>query len=455
MTQPRILIVDDSPIIRSALTRLLQDMGAEVVSAEHGAEGYAKALTQPHDLIITDVDMPHLNGFDLCKNLKEHPDTKAVPVIILSSRDREEDVEAGFDVGAAAYVSKSEASKLLPGRIRDVLARSTFLKERVVLVVDDSKVVREVVRDGLVRQGFKVQTARNGQEALKLLKWIIPDLVLTDLEMPVMDGRELCRALGEEERLARVPVVVMSTVNDRATMRRLIQEGASAYLTKPFNVEQLVITVEKLLSDHFNLLLEEKKRLGMEQELILAAITSLVNALEARDGYTRGHSEAVARLAVGMGRVMGFNPQDLERLRLVGRLHDLGKIGVRDSVLLKPGKLTDQEFEHIKLHTTVVRSILEPITSLSDVLEAASSHHERWDGKGYPNGLAGEDIPFLGRIIAVADIYDALTSERPYRTPMPREKALEVVRQAGGSQLCPDCLDAFLEYMESLETEVE
>ena len=153
---------------------------------------------------------------------------------------------------------------------------------------------------------------------------------------------------------------------------------------------------------------------------MLSSITSLIQALEARDVYTRGHSEAVAEIAVGMGRVMGFEDDELESLEIAARLHDLGKIGIPDSVLLKPGKLTVKEYEVIKTHPTIGAGILEPIPSMAPLIPAVMSHHERMDGKGYPQGLKGKDIPLWARIIAVGDIYHALTSNRPYRDPHAR-----------------------------------
>jgi putative two-component system response regulator len=213
---------------------------------------------------------------------------------------------------------------------------------------------------------------------------------------------------------------------------------------KPFNVEQLVITIEKLLSDQILLLSKEKERLEIEQRLILASITSLCNALEARDSYTRGHSEAVSDIATKIAFQMGIGEGEIELIRLGGKLHDLGKIGVIDSVLLKPGKLTDEEFAIIKKHPVIGAEILRPVPSLAPIIPIVLYHHERFDGKGYPEGLQGSSIPLWARITAVGDTYHALTSDRPYRAGMPKDKALAIIQQVSGSQLCPDCVDVFI-----------
>lgn len=444
---PRILIVDDSPVIRKALSARLKEFGAVVAMACDGQEGYETACSGVFDLVITDVDMPRMTGIELCGRLKATETTKTLPVIILSSRDREEDIENGFRVGAAAYVSKSHAQAELPDRIRDVLDKAAFLKGRLVLVADGSQRLRRAVCDGLAREGFHVEATSSGKGALEILARLHPDLVLLDMEMEDMDGATLCRTIKADDEFAHIPVVAMGASGDRAVMRRMLELGAATYLPKPFNIEQTAITFEKLLSDQYKILMEQKQRLNVERDLMVASIASLVKALEARDQYTRGHSESVERYSLAIARVLGFSEKELERLALAARLHDLGKIGIRDTVLLKPGRLTDEEYEIIKTHPTVGAEILAPIPSFADVLEAAASHHERYDGSGSPRGISGEDIPLWARIIAVADTYDALTSDRPYRKGMPRRKALSIIAEGRGTQWCPVCVDAFLAWM--------
>ncbi len=317
-------------------------------------------------------------------------------------------------------------------------------------MVDDLAYVRAAVGEALEKSGFHVAQAENGRQALdRLLAGEVPDLVVSDLDMPVMDGVQLCKALRADGGLKNIPLLIMSSTDDRAVIRRMFQLGAAAYLIKPFNMEQMVHTAEKLLSDHFRNLLLEKERLRQEHALMLGSITSLIQALEARDVYTRGHSEAVAEIAVGMGRVMGFAPDELEMLEIAARLHDLGKIGIPDAILLKPGKLTVKEYETIKAHPTIGAEILRPIPSMAPLIPAVLSHHERIDGTGYPHGLKGKDIPLWARIIAVGDIYHALTSNRPYRDPMPEERVLEIINAAKVGHLCPDCVAAFLKFLEA------
>lgn len=448
MSAPRILIVDDSIVIRKALTKQLEAIGAQVTLAKDGAEGLETARAGRYDLIISDVDMPRMIGLDMCEKLKGDPATRAVPIIILSSRDSEEDIERGFKVGADSYLSKSVGKDEFRERVQQFLRQVDFIRERLVLVADDSEYIRDHLAQGLADVGFQVAVAADGKEALAVLDGERkPDLVVCDMNMPGVDGLAVLQAMQVDPELRQIPYVAMSSDDSGGAMRRLMQHGAAAFLVKPFNVEQLVITAEKLLSDQFTILLAEKERLKTERSLMLSSITSLIQALEARDLYTRGHSEAVAEIAVGMGAAMGLDPVELEKLEIAARLHDLGKIGIPDNVLLKPGRLTDDEYTIIKTHPSIGAEILAPIPSMADLIPAVKFHHEKMDGSGYPEGLKGDQIPLWARMIAVGDVFHALTSNRPYREPMAEEKVLQIIRDARFTHLCPDCVSVFFTMM--------
>jgi putative two-component system response regulator len=442
--QPRILIVDDSAIIRKALTKQMEVYGARITQTEDGEQAWEVALRDDFDLIITDVEMPNLDGFGLCQRLKGNVRTRGVPVIILSSLDTDKDIEQGFNVGAAAYVSKSEAHLQLNGTIERVLKQSRFSRGRCILVVDDSPTIRHLVSKALEEAGFQVVIAENGKQALDRINESRPDLIISDINMPEMDGIEFCKKTHADPSLAVIPFVIMSTNSDRAVMRRLLSWGASGYLVKPFNLEQIVITVERLLSDHFLILLKEKERLDGEQKMMLAGLTSLIAALEARDPYTKGHSEAVARIVAQIGQQMNADTEAIDSMIIAGKLHDIGKIGVPDAILLKPGQLNKKEFSILRKHPVIGASILGNIPSFQPLLPVILHHHERFDGKGYPDGLKGEENMLWARIAAVADTYHALTSDRPYRRGVSHEEAMSIIEDVRGTQLCPDCVDAFM-----------
>lgn len=444
----RILVVDDSSTVRTVLRRELEQMGAIVSEACDGYQGFETANSGEFDLIITDVEMPRMNGYALCERLKNQC-KDSTPILMLSSRDQEEDIERGFKVGAAGYLSKFSAKRELSERIQEILDTRSLLKGRTILVVDDSSSTRNVIQKALRKAGFDVIPAENGKRALEILKQTRPDMILSDLNMPELDGLGLCRNVHADEDLRQIPFIIMSSDGDRATMRRSLQFGAVAYLVKPFNVEQLVVTAERFLSDHFRRILRDREVLEFERRIMLGSITSLVLALEARDQYTRGHSESVAAVLVDLAGEMAFDEDQIERVKIAGKLHDLGKIGIRDQILLKPGPLNDEEWKILKQHPTIGAEILASIPSLADIIPAIACHHERIDGKGYPEGLKGDKIPLLARMVAVADTYDALTTDRPYRRGFSNEEAMAIIADAKGTQLCPDCVASFLRLVEN------
>jgi putative two-component system response regulator len=441
----RVLVVDDSAFIRSLLTHQLEEIGVEVVQACNGDEAMDYAYIEDFDLIVTDVVMPGMDGLELCSKLRNNPSTQHIPIIILSNLDDEADIERGFLAGASLYISKAEVKTGILESIGKVLSKAATQQEQLIMVVEDSPTIRSAVETGLREVGFKVVTAEHGAKAMELLTSRAPDLILSDIDMPYMNGEEFCRLVHATPAFSPIPFVVMSASSDRPIMRRMLNLGADAYIVKPFNIDQLVILVEKLLSDRLLLLSKEKEGLENERSLILASITSLCCALEARDPYTRGHSEAVAEIAVRIANCMNVKSDEIDVIKLGGRLHDIGKIGILDSVLLKPGDLSEVEYDIIRRHPVIGAEILRPVPSLSKIIPLVLHHHERFDGKGYPDRLAGFSIPLWARITAVSDTFHALTSDRPYRKGMVLEKALQIIKKASGTQLCPDCVSAFLD----------
>lgn len=451
MQHRRILIIDDSSMTRARMKALLESLPVKIDEAANGAEALAAVSNRSYALIITDVAMPVMNGIELCQRLKNNPDTKGIPIIIVSAFDTDADIERGFQAGVAEYIPKSEVLTRLPEAAQGILTDYSFRRQREILVVDDSATIRKAVEDCLHKAGFQVVTAENGKVALRLLEQHQPDLILSDLNMPELGGAELCAQLRSHPDYGAIPFVAMSSISDRSKMIGILNRGASAYLIKPFNLDQLVSVLDKLLSDQFLLLHKEKERLDTEKKMLLVSITSLVAALEARDPYTRGHSESVAEILTRIASFTNTAPEEIANIAIGGKLHDLGKIGVRDSVLLKNGKLTDEEYAHIKTHPDTGTRILQVIPSFTVIMPIIRHHHERWDGRGYPDGLVGDAIPRWARLAAVADTYHALVSDRPYRQGMSHQRALEIITDACGSQLCPESVDLFLTWIATLD----
>lgn len=445
---PRILVVDDSRMIRSMVLRLLEPLGALVTTAENGVEAMNLASASPFDLILCDVEMPGMDGLEFCQRLRLNHATRRVPVVMLPNSDTEDDIENGFRIGASACVPKSSLNMDLIPCIQDILRRTMALKGRTILLVDDSPFVLKTLSEALTLAGVTTVLATDGLKALELLDRIKPDIIVSDLKMPNMDGAALCEEVKKREHLADIPFLAMSATCDRSAMQEMLCKGATDYLIKPFNVEQLVLMAERLLCEHFQKLIKSSSRSKDERAGLLRSFFDMVRRWEARERTFANHSTAVARLARGMGKMLQLKASDMENLTIAAQLHDIGKICLRDSLVFKPGKLTEEELQVVKSHPTIGAEMFAHSKGLPDIIrQSVLCHHERMDGSGYPNGLVGEEIPLLARIISVADIYTALISERPHRGAYSRKSACQIIEDSRGKTLCPVCVDAFTGFM--------
>ncbi len=445
----KILIADDSRSTLFLYKQLLKTLNVDIDTVSNGQDAFERAIKTTYDLIITDVHMPLMDGITLCRALQNDELTHDIPVVIVSNFDSEIDIEKGFGVGASAYLGKIEAEDSLCKTVSDLLWKYDHVRQKHILVVDDSESIVNIIEKGLKKNSYKVTTALDGVRAKEIISDVKPDLILCDLKMPNLDGLGLCKWLKMNPEIAHIPFVAMSSGNEQYAIHRIIQYGAATYLQKPFTISQLIVLLDRTLSDNFKILMKEREHFNLERIALVNSITSLVTALEARDVYTKGHSESVSVILSGMASLMGADGDDIDLISIGGKLHDIGKIGISDKVLLKPGSLTDEEFAQIKKHPIIGKRILEPIPSLVKILPIAYLHHERWDGKGYPEKIGGKEIPLWARMTAVADTYDALTSDRPYRTGLSNEKAFTIIREVQGTQLCPECSDLFFQYVQT------
>ena len=322
-----------------------------------------------------------------------------------------------------------------------------------VLVVDDEEFLRSIVRERLEIAGYSVEEASNGKEALAVLEGSGPyGVLLTDIQMPVMDGIALLGEWGR--RSPGTAGIVMSANAELDTAVHALKMGACDYITKPFNFDVLLITIENALRkkdlerqlDDYrtNLEVKVKEQTDVINSMYVRSIDAMIKALEAKDYYTRGHSQRVTIYSLAIAAELGMKGEEMEALRRASVLHDLGKIGVREAVLNKPGRLSEEEFTNIVRHPETAVRILEPIPFFRPLLPAILYHHERFDGKGYPSRLAGKNIPFASRIMTIADTFDAMTSTRAYRKALPASDAIAEIRRCSGTQFDPDIVPAFL-----------
>jgi putative two-component system response regulator len=308
-----------------------------------------------------------------------------------------------------------------------------------ILVVDDNPSVSMLLQQLLRTEGHQVETASDGVEALEHVARCPPDLIFLDLDMPRLDGFEVCRQIKSSPATRLIPIIIVTAQAAFQSKMRAWDLGADDFLTKPFQRVEVLARCRCLL---------RIKGLVEERESAEAVVFALARAVEAKSPYTHGHSERVKEYALRLAAQAGLAQAEGDRLTRGALLHDIGKISTPDAILNKPGPLTPEEFTIVKNHTWQGEHIVEPLHSLRDALPLIRWHHERMDGTGYPDGLTGDRIPLIVRILSVADIYDSLASNRPYRPPIPHCRCLEILREnAAGGGLDAELVEVFCQVM--------
>lgn len=354
---------------------------------------------------------------------------------------------------------------------------------RKVLVVDDDASMQKVLSISMQKMGHRFKIAKNGQEALDCIRAqdFLPDAILLDIRMPVMPGLVALPKL--REMLPTVPVIMLTAYGDLDTGLSAMKAGAFDYLVKPSSLERIRETLDKAFSyrDLLELKAEEERRYEQEhldlaqkvessyqelgsvyqqlKKMNMQTAYALAETIEAKDRYTQGHCERVRWLSLQIGKAMQLSSQDLEQLQYAALLHDIGKIGIPDSILNKDGPLNDQELEIIKMHPIIGAQILSTVEYFKIAAAAVRHHHERWDGKGYPDSAEKDEIDSLARIISLADTLDAMATTRPYRSALEFDQVVAEIRTLRGTQFAPDVVDVFFaskldkEYLHKLAEE--
>lgn len=319
-----------------------------------------------------------------------------------------------------------------------------------ILIVDDDR-INLVMAQNLLQKEYKVVAVNSGKQAFKYLEKHTPDLILLDIFMPEIGGFEVMKQLQEHKEWKKIPVIFLTADRKSETETECFKMGAYDFITKPFEPMVMLNRVRRTIElegyrRDLQLRLDEKTR---EVELLtIESIATVANTIDAKDDYTRGHSFRVAAYSEALAGRLGWSEEDMKNIHYVALLHDIGKIGVPDSVLNKPFKLTDVEFEMIKNHTIMGAEILNDVRMIPNLSIGAKYHHERYDGKGYPEGLKGEEIPLVARIIGIVDSYDAMTSNRVYRKRLQDEIVRDELIKGKGTQFDPNLVDLFMELIE-------
>ncbi len=309
-------------------------------------------------------------------------------------------------------------------------------KKHSLLLVDDEATNLQLLRHTLQHE-YRLIFAKDGKTALKLAQQEQPDLILLDIMMPDMSGYDVCEQLKNIQALRHVPIIFVTALSDSGDEQKGFALGAVDYITKPFNPA----IVKARVRTHLSLVQAEEVL-----ETRLQIVQCLGKAAEYRDNETGMHILRISHFARTIAKAIGFSDEQADELLHAAPMHDVGKIGIPDAILLKPGKLTAEEWEVMRQHPAIgARIIGEHKSSLLQLAATiALCHHEKWDGSGYPNGLAGEDIPLEARIVSLVDVFDALTSVRPYKKAWPIEEALEFIRDQSGSHFDPMLVDVFI-----------
>ncbi len=346
------------------------------------------------------------------------------------------------------------------------------LSECTILIIDDTEDNIDILVEAL-GENYELSVAMDGPSALESLEYELPDIILLDIIMPGMDGYEVCQILKKDRRTAEIPIIFLTAMDDIESKTRGFEAGAVDYITKPFEILEvkarvqthLDLTLAKIELSMQKEILEEKviertQELSLTQETTIEAIACLA---EYRDPETGGHIKRTKNYVKVLAEKLKGHPkyrkllndEIIDHFYKSAPLHDIGKVGIRDEVLLKPGKLTDDEFEEMKQHSIIGHNALYMSSQklgensfLKYAMEFSKHHHEKWDGTGYPNGLCGDEIPLAGRIMAIADVYDALISKRVYKPPYTHQKAVEIITENKGTHFDPDIVEAFLEIKE-------
>ena len=323
-----------------------------------------------------------------------------------------------------------------------------------ILVIDDDTSNLKMASRILCTEKMRVSCLKSGEDAIKFLQDNRPDLILLDVHMPGMNGFDTIAAIRENKVTADIPVIFLTADDDSNTEKKGLEAGAMDFIKKPFVPEVLLLRVRHTidlirLQTNLSQEVEKKTQEVTEQHeklerISMQIVKTLSGAIDAKDTYTNGHSTRVAEYSREIARRAGFSKAVQDDIYMMGLLHDVGKIGIPDAIINKPTKLTDDEYAIIKQHPLMGAEILENITEFPKLVTGARWHHERYDGKGYPDGISGEDIPMEARIIAIADAYDAMSSRRSYRDVLPQEFIRKELVKGKGTQFDPEYTDSML-----------
>jgi putative two-component system response regulator len=461
----RILVVEDDPKSARLIKDILELRSYVVIEATNGLSAMRIINDHIPDLIFMDMNLPGMDGITLTRLIKTSSKTSNIPVIALTAAAMKGDRSRFIQAGCDDYLSK-------PFHVKDVLdvikkygkteEQKAAVHPPIILVADDRPENIELISATLSPMGYTIVKAENGVQALEKIRTLHPDIALLNVFMPELNGIEVCKNIKSDEQYSSMPVIMITALNDADSKMKSLSVGADEFLTKPIDRYELIVRVGNLLNvkKHIdklnNKIIEKTKELQkaiMElKDSNMTVVYRLSRAVEYIDSDTGDHNIRVSKYVMSIADAMGLTKQEVEEQSIASSLHDIGKIGVPSSILLKPSSLTPEEFEQVKKHPQIGSDILN--NSGSKLLDMAGqialTHHERMDGTGYPQGLKADGIPLAGRITAVADVFDSMTIKRPYRDAIPVDQTVEYIKSNAGTQFDPQITDAFMKHLKDI-----
>jgi putative two-component system response regulator len=318
-----------------------------------------------------------------------------------------------------------------------------------LLIVDDEPIIWQTLEALLPGEAYELHYARDGAEGLAKAIALLPDAILLDVMMPRMDGFAVCRQLREHPLLAEVPILMITALDDRASRLSGLEAGADDFLAKPFDTPELLARLKTITRlNRYRHLIEQRDQLARMNAELRAAYQQTIEgwsqALDLRDHETTGHTRRVTEMTIRLARLAGVDETSIEHIQRGAILHDIGKMGIPDSILHKPGPLTENEWKIMRMHPVYAYEWLSAIDFLRPALDIPYCHHEHWDGSGYPRGLRSEQIPLAARMFTIVDVWDALRADRPYRHALPESEALAYIESQKGDLFDPELAALFI-----------
>ena len=457
----RILYLDDDIFDCRMLSVLLKNTGAVVHTVLTAEDLYKKIESEGYDIIMIDHMMPEYDGITVLQQLRDRHLCDNTPVIAITGNNlasaKSNYIEMGFD----EYVAKPIRKNKLLNAIAECLGIKPDVDDNDrrphILVVDDNELNLMLV-ENILSEEYRISTALSASDALDTLKTDLADMILLDLHMPGISGYEFIEIIKKDEQLKDIPIICLTSDNGSDAELKCFVMGVMDFITKPFVAEIMRMRVSRILElDRLQNELKyevEKQTIKLREHsrrferLTTQIMLTLASTIDAKDKYTNGHSVRVAEYSKMIAKQLNLSRQVQDDIYYMGLIHDIGKIGVPDEIINKTSRLTDEEYAIIKTHTTIGGEILEKMSEMPDIALGARYHHERFDGKGYPEGLKGEQIPMVARIIGVADAYDAMTSNRSYRKALPQEVVRSEIVKGIGTQFDPIFAEVMLKIID-------